>query len=83
MTQWTARPVQISEITGLASIWHGAWHDAHALVVPAALVEQRTLAEFAERLADLGDAVRTIGPVGAPLGLCATRDDQLYQIYVS
>ncbi|MGB5559362.1 MAG: GNAT family N-acetyltransferase [Paracoccaceae bacterium] len=83
MTDWPVRRVDACEIEALADVWHDAWHDAHACCVPADLTAIRTHASFRERLNALGDAVRTIGAIGAPAGLCAIQDDQLYQIYVS
>jgi ribosomal protein S18 acetylase RimI-like enzyme len=76
------RPAEPSEIGALARLWHDGWHDGHAAIVPAALTRARTLENFAERLeAALGD-VRVVGPVGAPLGFCMLKGDELYQLYV-
>jgi hypothetical protein len=30
------RPAEPSEIAALGRLWHDAWHDAHAAIVPAA-----------------------------------------------
>ncbi len=83
MSDWRVRRVGEEDFDALVSVWHDAWHDAHATHVPAALTAMRTPAKFADRLAGLGDAVRAIGPVGGPVGLCAVLGDQIYQIYVS
>lgn len=72
-----------SEIPALTELWYAGWQDAHAQIVPAALTKVRTLESFEERLtADLS-SVRTIGPVGAPAGLCWVKADELYQLYVA
>jgi len=50
---------------------------------------ERDLAEFfglspaESRLTAALDTTRVIGPVGAPLGLCMIKDDELYQLYVA
>ena len=77
------RPAEASEIRALAHLWYDGWQDAHAAIVPATLARARTLESFAKRLeAGLGD-VRVIGPVGAPLGFCMLRGNQLYQLFVA
>lgn len=72
-----------SELDALAKLWHDAWQDAHAAVVPAELTRRRTLARFRERLAELLAHTRAIGPVGAPLGFCIVKDGELYQLFVA
>ncbi len=43
----------------------------------------RKLETFRDRLAAALDDTRVIGPVGAPLGLCMLKDDELYQLFVA
>jgi ribosomal protein S18 acetylase RimI-like enzyme len=77
------RLAQQTEIGALARLWYDGWQDAHAAIVPEALVRARTRESFTDRLkAALAD-VRVIGPVGAPLGFSMLKGDQLYQLYVS
>jgi GNAT superfamily N-acetyltransferase len=77
------RPADAGEIDHLARLWHDVWHESHAPLAPPELVRLRTLASFRERLqASLLD-VYVVGPVGAPLGLCVLRDDELYQLFVA
>jgi GNAT superfamily N-acetyltransferase len=77
------RPAERSETGALARLWYDAWQDAHAAIVPAALVRIRTLDSFAARLgAALGD-LRVVGPVGAPLGFHLLKGDELYQFFVA
>jgi GNAT superfamily N-acetyltransferase len=72
-----------AEIEHLATIWHDGWHDAHGHIVPAELTSLRTSESFAERLRAALPEVRVSGPFGAPAGFCITKDDELYQLYVS
>lgn len=71
------------EIELLARIWYDAWHESHAHLMPPALLPFRTLESFRDRLdAAVGD-VRVIGTLGAPLGFCIVKGDELYQLFVS
>jgi ribosomal protein S18 acetylase RimI-like enzyme len=72
-----------AEIEHLATIWHEGWQDAHRHIVPAELTRLRSRESFAERLRAGLAQVRVSGPSGAPAGFCMTRDDELYQLYVS
>jgi ribosomal protein S18 acetylase RimI-like enzyme len=82
-TTMDVRPADAREIDQLAQVWHDAWHDAHAQIVPAELTRRRTLQSFATRLrASLAD-VRVVGPLGSPVGLCVVRDSEVHQLFVS
>jgi GNAT superfamily N-acetyltransferase len=77
------RAAEESEVDALAKLWYEAWQDAHARIVPEELTRARTLESFRQRLrADLPN-VRVNGPVGAPVGFCTIKDDELYQLFVS
>ena len=77
------RTVTEDEVDALARVWHAAWQDGHAAVIPAALAQRRTEESFRPRLrAALADT-RAVGPAGAPLGFCIVADDELYQLFVS
>ena len=77
------RPPEQSDIGALTLIWYDGWQDAHAGILPAELARLRTRKSFKERLeARLAD-VRVVGPVGAPLGFCMLKGDELYQLYVT
>jgi GNAT superfamily N-acetyltransferase len=67
----------------LASVWHEAWHEAHAPIVPAELTRVRTLESFKTRLRAALANTRVIGPSGAPVGFCIVKGDELYQLFVS
>lgn len=77
------RSAEPGELDALAQLWYQAWQDAHAAVVPAELTRRRTLADFRQRLARLLPNTHAIGLVGAPLGFCIVKGDELYQLFVA
>ena len=77
------RKAQLEEVDALAQIWYEGWQDAHAAIVPAELARVRTLENFRGRLDRELEHVRVIGEIGKPLGFSMTKDDELYQLYVS
>jgi ribosomal protein S18 acetylase RimI-like enzyme len=77
------RDAHAEEVDALARLWHDAWQDAHAAILPAALARVRTLASFRTRLLDDLPQVRATGAVGAPSGFCIAKQDELYQLFVS
>jgi ribosomal protein S18 acetylase RimI-like enzyme len=77
------RPAEASELDALARVWFDAWNDAHAAIVPAELTRRRTLPRFRDRLAGMLAEIRVAGMPGQPVGFCVTRDDELYQLFVS
>jgi GNAT superfamily N-acetyltransferase len=77
------RPVVFEEALQLASLWHSGWHDAHAAILPEALVRARTLDDFARRIEASLASVRAAGPRGAPQGFTLLTGDELNQLYVS
>jgi len=83
VTGWPVRAALADEISAAAHLWHATWHEAHASIVPAALVRLRTVENFAERLSRFGDDLRVAGPEGAPIGLCAIRGAELDQLFVA
>ena len=80
---YQTRPIAAREHGAVAQLWHDAWHEAHALHVPAELSAIRSLPAFLHRIAGMGDRARTIGPEGAPLGLCAINGRQMEQLFVA
>ena len=77
------RAAEESEIAALARLWFDAWQDAHARIVPAELTRRRTLEAFRDRIAAAMPDLRAVGLVGAPLGFCIVRGDELYQLFVA
>lgn len=77
------RHAEEHEVDRLADLWYQGWQDAHAEILPAELARLRTLESFKERLRTSLHTVRVAGAVGRPVGFCMTKDDELYQLYVS
>ena len=77
------RAAEVHEIEHLAQLWHEGWRDGHAHIAPAALVEARTLASFATRLAAALPDTFVAGPEQAPAGFFILRGDELYQFFVA
>lgn len=81
--QIEVRPAEKTEIDRLAAIWHDVWHETHAPLMPAELGRLRTLENFRDRLEAILPDIRVAGPVGAPVGFCIVKGDELYQLYLS
>ena len=77
------RPADADEVDHLARLWYDSWHDTHAPLAPPELIRLRTLASFRDRLSAALPNVCVVGPVGAPLGFCALKGEELYQLFVS
>jgi ribosomal protein S18 acetylase RimI-like enzyme len=77
------RNAEDTEIDQIARVWFDAWRDAHLALAPPDLTTARTLASFRQRIADAIAEVRVVGPVGAPVGLCMIKQDELYQLFVA
>ncbi len=77
------RPATDADLQTLTDLWHQGWIQAHAAHVPAELTALRTRDSFAARLADMLPNTSMLGPEGKPLGFCATRNNEIYQMYVS
>lgn len=71
------------ETAATAKLWLASWRDGHLGIVSERLAALRTEESFAERLAGMGDGLRVAGPAGAPVGLCAVRGKELYQLFVA
>lgn len=77
------RAAEPTELDLLAKLWYDAWQDAHARILPEALARVRTPENFRGRLqADLA-CTRVAGVIGAPVGFCIAKKDELYQLFVS
>ena len=72
-----------SELDQLAQVWFDGWHEAHAAIVPPELTRVRTLPSFRDRLQATLPDTRAVGAVGAPLGFCVVKGDEVYQLFVS
>ena len=83
MMSMVVRPAEQAELHELAALWHQAWHDAHAQIVPMELTCLRPIEHFRQRIGAALANTRVVGPVGAPLGLCLIKGAELYQLFVS
>jgi ribosomal protein S18 acetylase RimI-like enzyme len=77
------RDAHLSEVDRLGRLWFDGWQDAHARLVPEALIRLRTLESFRHRLIAALSRVRVVGPADAPIGFHITNRSELYQLYVS
>ena len=77
------RTADEAELDPLARVWYDAWRDAHAEILPEALVKVRTLESFRERLQRQLPHARVAGPRGSPVGFCIVKDEELYQLFVA
>lgn len=77
------RSADAAEIDHLARLWHDVWHESHASLHPPELSRLRTLESFRERLQAALPNIRVAGPLGAPVGFCVVKDEELYQLFVS
>jgi ribosomal protein S18 acetylase RimI-like enzyme len=77
------RNAEQGEVHHVAKIWYDAWRDAHAQIVPGQLTRLRTLDSFRERVQAALASVRVVGPLGAPVGFCIVKNDELYQLFVA
>jgi GNAT superfamily N-acetyltransferase len=74
-----ARP---EDAPSVAAVWQAAWHDGHRGHVPAALVEARDAAYFAQRARELLARV-TVAEDGELLGVLIVQGDELQQLMVT
>ena len=81
MTQ--VRSADAAEIDRLARLWHDVWHETHTPLQPPELIRLRTLESFRERLQAALPSIRVAGPIGAPVGFCVLKGEELYQLFVS
>ena len=77
------RAAEPADVLALAGVWHDGWHEAHAPLLPAELTRLRSRESFVPRLQAMLREVWTAGPLADPLGFCAIKQDELYQLYVS
>ena len=77
------RDAQAGEVDALARLWHEAWHEAHAPIVPPALTRIRTLQNFTTRLQDALDRTRVAAGSSRPAGFCIIKGDELDHLFVA
>ncbi|CAN5133573.1 hypothetical protein BH10PSE3_BH10PSE3_21600 [soil metagenome] len=79
----TVRDADAADLWPLAHLWWSGWRDGHDGLLPEALTRLRTLDSFEDRMRAALPQVRSLGPVGAPLGFHLLKDDELYQFYLA
>lgn len=72
-----------ADVTEVARLWHEGWHQAHAAIVPAALVASRDPAEFKARTSARVDQTHVARSDGTLAGFYILEEDELYQFYVA
>lgn len=77
------RNAEHGDLDQLARVWHDAWHESHAAIMPVELTALRTPENFRHRLEEALPQIRVVGPPGEPMGFSIVRDDELYQLFVS
>jgi ribosomal protein S18 acetylase RimI-like enzyme len=82
MAAMQIRDAEAAEVEALAQLWHDAWHEAHAPIVPPQLTCIRTLQDFTTRLRAALDRTRVAGPSARPDGFCIIKGDELDHLFV-
>ncbi len=77
------RDAHPDEVDTLARLWFDGWRDAHARLLPAELVEDRSAERLRERLVQMLPRVRVSGERGTPLGFHVVDGEELNQLYVA
>ena len=77
------RDAEAAEVETLAKLWHDAWHEAHASIVPPELTRMRTLQNFTTRMREALDRTRVAGAPDRPGGFCIIKGDELDHLFVA
>ncbi len=77
------RPAVAEDMDALADIWFDGWFEAHADHVPDELKALRNRDSLRIRLENMLETTDVVGPVGAPVGFCTVKGDEIYQFYIS
>ncbi|MGR6429593.1 N-acetyltransferase family protein [Rhizobium sp. PAMB 3174] len=82
--QGTIRPVHHGDYAPLISVWHRAWQEAYADLVPPGILAFRTPDHFSQWLAEaLGEEFFSVAVAGGTvLGFVSTRNDEICRLYV-
>jgi len=75
-----------AELPALATLWHDAWHDAHAAHVPPELLAARDRASFRLRFTQARQHTRAAWDNDGPLGFCTIApppENELDQLFVA
>jgi len=71
------------EQEALAQLWFTAWRDGHASILPAEVVQARTLENFRARLPAMMEDIGVIGEPGSPVGFYRLHGEELEQFFVA
>lgn len=77
------RVALLADIDAIAALWHRAWHDAHAELVPAQALEQRRLADFRKRVPERQPDTTVAVLAAGIVGFVTAREDNVEQLYVA
>lgn len=77
------RDMSAADCDTVAALWHAGWHEAHANIVPEALVQLRTPESFRTRVSELIATTRVADDAEGVCGFVMTRKNELYQLYVT
>ena len=83
MAKVEIRNAEAAEVDALARLWHDAWQEAHARIVPPELRRIRALQDFTTRLREALDRTRVAGTPGKPDGFCIIKGDELDHLFVA
>lgn len=73
---WQLRAARAADCVALAQLWHAAWHDAHAALVPAGLLPHRGLAHFRALADEQYAAIVVVAQAELLLGMCGVDEDE-------
>lgn len=71
------------QVGQICAIWNAGWHEAHADIVPTSLRDLRTPKSFRDRARDNLGGTRVAIKESVVVGFCMTKQDELYQLYLS
>lgn len=71
-----------AEADVVGRVWFEAWCDSHLPLLPEGLIRHRTLESFQQRALAAVSRTRVVGDVGAPVGLCMIKGEELEQLFV-
>jgi len=76
------RPARKDDARSLARLWHDAWHDAHARIVPEQLVMARVPGSFSRRIVGKIPTCTIAEIDGEPVGFCVITGEELESMFV-
>lgn len=77
------RPARLNDRQAILEIWHQGWHEAHARLVPTALLAFRTPEYFSRWLDQCTDKFHVAEDDGALSGFVSVKDCEIVKLYVA